>query len=81
MANSGSNNWCYSSHYFKLLIVHTPGWRNGIRRGLKIPGSHGHEGSTPSPGTSNVRYDLVIMFTLSVCHSNGAPKAVIMMKS
>ncbi len=28
-----------------------PEWRNGRRRGLKIPRSQGHEGSTPSSGT------------------------------
>ena len=29
-----------------------PGWRNGIRGGLKIHCPKGHEGSNPSPGTS-----------------------------
>ena len=28
-----------------------PGWRNGIRRGLKIPGPQGRVGSTPTLGT------------------------------
>jgi hypothetical protein len=30
----------------------TPGWRNGIRRGLKILGPQGRVGSTPTPGIS-----------------------------
>jgi hypothetical protein len=29
-----------------------PGWRNGIREGLKILCSKGHVGSTPTPGTT-----------------------------
>src|SRR5487761_617584 len=29
-----------------------PGWRNGIRRGLKILRPQGRVGSTPTPGTS-----------------------------
>ena len=28
-----------------------PGWRNGRRRGLKIPRPQGHVGSSPTPGT------------------------------
>jgi hypothetical protein len=28
-----------------------PGWRNGIREGLKIPWSQGLVGSSPTPGT------------------------------
>jgi hypothetical protein len=35
-----------------LLSHSAPEWRNGRRRGLKIPRSYGHEGSTPSSGTS-----------------------------
>ena len=28
-----------------------PGWRNGRRRGLKIPWEQSHVGSSPTPGT------------------------------
>ena len=28
-----------------------PGWRNGIRKTLKMSGSKGRAGSTPAPGT------------------------------
>ena len=31
-----------------------PGWRNGIRGGLKIPCPSGRAGSTPAPGTNNL---------------------------
>ena len=31
-----------------------PGWRNGRRRGLKIPRSQGRVGSSPTPGTTTV---------------------------
>lgn len=31
-----------------------PGWRNGRRRGLKIPFPQGSAGSTPAPGTCGV---------------------------
>jgi hypothetical protein len=32
-----------------------PGWRNGIRKGLKIPGPKGCVGSTPTPGTKKLK--------------------------
>jgi hypothetical protein len=33
----------------------TPGWRNGRRRGLKIPWPKGRAGSIPAPGTSKIK--------------------------
>ncbi len=38
------------THRSSLYYKHLPGWRNGRRKGLKIPGPSGREGSTPSPG-------------------------------
>jgi hypothetical protein len=34
------------------LASSVPGWRNGIRGGLKIPCPQGRAGSTPAPGTN-----------------------------
>ena len=37
-----------------------PGWRNGLRRGLKIPDPKGFVGPNPTPGTSDMRTILTI---------------------
>lgn len=44
-------------------VAFMPGWRNGRRRGLKIPRSQGRAGSTPALGTI-LHKDI---FTMSLC--------------
>ena len=39
--------------------AHVPEWRNGRRRGFKIPRPSGHEGSSPSSGTMQVLYSQI----------------------
>jgi hypothetical protein len=45
-----------------------PGWRNGIRGGLKIPCPSGRAGSTPAPGTTKLGrvFHLLLPSVLSV---------------
>lgn len=42
-----------SGHGLRQLNI-KPGWRNGLRRGLKILDPYGFVGSTPTPGTTIV---------------------------
>ena len=52
-----------------LFVTNMPGWRNGLRRGLKILDPKGFVGSTPTPGTKKfecilLAIDRKVMFML-----------------
>ena len=40
-----------NSIFYSLNFIHAPGWRNGLRRGLKILDLKEFVGSNPTPGT------------------------------
>ena len=50
---SFTRRWVAGEQGAPYLVV-PPGWRNGRRRGLKIPRVNPHLGSNPSPGIAAV---------------------------
>ena len=51
ICHGGNVEFGVANGHARLLWFAKPGWRNGIRRGLKILRPQGRVGSTPTPGT------------------------------